>query len=290
MPFKSSRIDGSMRLCCLIGNPAKHSLSPLMHNAAFEELGLNYTYLAFEVEKNSLGEAVRGLRSLGVCGFNVTIPYKVDVVEYLDELDRSATDVGAVNTVVNKDRWLTGYNTDIQGIIYALEKAGLLSPKGLTVIIGAGGAARAVVAALATMKCEEILLLNRTEDKATTLAHEAEERYGIRCSGLKLTRRNLAKVEGAILLVNATSLGMHPKVEESPIPKELIPEEIMVFDVVYNPLKTRFLKEAEERGAKTISGIDMLIGQGAASFKLWTGRDAPEELMRRTVLKALGAV
>jgi len=290
MPFKSSRIDGSMRLCCLIGNPAKHSLSPLMHNAAFEELGLNYTYLAFEVEKNSLGEAVRGLRSLGVCGFNVTIPYKVDVVEYLDELDRSATDVGAVNTVVNKDRWLTGYNTDIQGVIYALEKAGLLSPKGLAVIIGAGGAARAVVAALAKMRCDEILLLNRTEEKATTLAREAEERYGIHCSGLKLTRRNLGKVEKAILLVNATSLGMHPKVEESPIPKELIPEEIMVFDVVYNPLKTRFLKEAEERGAKTISGIDMLIGQGAASFKLWTGRDAPEELMRRTVLKALGAV
>jgi len=290
MSFKSNRIDGFTRLCCLIGNPVEHSLSPVMHNAAFEELGLNYAYLAFEVEKSSLGEAVRGLRSLGVCGFNVTIPYKVDIVEYLDELDRSAADAGAVNAVVNKDGWLTGYNTDVQGVIYALKRASFTFHEGLTVIVGAGGAARAVVAALATMRCERILLLNRTEEKVTTVAHEAEERFGICCSGLKLTQRNLGKVVEAILLVNATSLGMRPKVEESPIPKELILEGVTAFDVVYNPLKTRFLREAEERGARTISGIDMLIGQGIASFKLWTGRDAPEELMRRTILKAMGAV
>jgi shikimate dehydrogenase len=261
-----------------------------MHNVAFEELGLNYLYLAFEVEENALGEAVKGLRSLGVCGFNVTIPYKVDVIEYLDELDTTAADVGAVNTVVNKDGWLKGYNTDVQGVVFALKRAGLASPGGLAVILGAGGAARAIAAALATMRCKEILLLNRTEDKAMSLAHEVEKRFGIHCSGLRLTQENLGKVKGAALLVNATSLGMHPKIEESPIPKELIPEGIVVFDVVYNPLRTRFLREAEKRGAKTVSGIDMLIGQGAAAFKLWTGKDAPEDSMRQAAVKALGAV
>lgn len=289
MPSRSIRINGSTRLCCLIGHPVKHSLSPLMHNTAFEELGLNSIYLAFKVEKSSLGDAVKGLKSLGVCGFNVTIPHKVEIVEYIDEKDRSAVDIGAVNTVVNRDGWLIGYNTDVQGVIFALERAGLTPLRGLAVIIGAGGAARAVVTALALMGCEEILILNRTEERGITLAHEAEKRYGIRCRGLKLTYKNLERnVEDADLIVNATSLGMHPEIDQSPVPKELIPEGAAVFDVVYTPLETRFLREAKERGAKTIPGIDMLIGQGASSFKLWTGKEFPVETVKKRLIATLG--
>ncbi|MFB0543245.1 MAG: shikimate dehydrogenase [Candidatus Bathyarchaeia archaeon] len=288
MQFRPSRIDASTRLCCLIGRPVKHSLSPLMHNTAFEELGLNYTYLAFEVEESSLEEAVKGLKSLGVCGFNVTIPHKIGIVEYLDEMDKSAADVGAVNTVVNRNGRLIGYNTDVQGVVFALERAGLTSPRGLSVIIGAGGAARAVVAALAAMGCREIVILNRTEERGVALAHETEKRYGIRCRVLRLTRRNLEVNLGGNLIVNATSLGMHPDIDQSPIPKELIPEGTAVFDVVYTPLKTKLLREAEERGAKTIPGIEMLIGQGASSFRLWTGKEFPVEKVRKLLIASLG--
>lgn len=289
MLFNPHMIDGSTRLCGLIGNPVKHSLSPLMHNTAFGELGLNYVYLAFEVERNSLGDAVRGLKSLGVCGFNVTLPYKINIVEYLEKIDKSAAYVGAVNTVVNRDGLLIGYNTDIQGVIFALEKAGLTSPMDLAVIVGAGGAARAVIAALADMGFEEITILNRTSEKAIALAHEAEKRYGISCLGLKLTYKNLEdNVEGVDLIVNATSVGMHPNVDETPIPKELIPEGKSAFDVVYTPLKTRFLREADERGAKIILGLDMLIGQGAYSFQLWTGEKFPVETVRKALIATLG--
>ena len=286
--FSLGRIDTSTRLCCLIGDPVKHSLSPRMHNMAFQELCLNYIYLAFEVKKIHLESVINGFKSLGISGFNVTIPYKIDVIKYLDDLDKSASDVGAVNTVVSRDGNFIGFNTDVQGVIFALEKSGVTSIKGLSVIIGAGGAARAVVTALVEMGCEEMIILNRTEQKGVALANEVENRYNINCIGLKFNLKNLKLViEDANLIINATSLGMHPEQDRTPIPKEIIPFGATIFDIVYTPLKTKLLRDAEERGAKVIPGLYMLIGQGASSFKLWTRRDFPIEKIREILITTL---
>lgn len=283
------RVDGETRVYCIIGKPLAHTLSPAMHNAAFKTLGLNRIFLAFEVDRQDLKTAIEGLRSLGVLGFNVTIPYKIEVIGFLDGLDESVSGLGAVNTVVNRDGELVGYNTDVYGVAFAFGNA-KYSPLGRTaVVLGARGAARAILAYLVEAGCSEVTLLNRTEALARTLAREIRERHGLRCLGLSLTPRNLREAMAAAdLIVNATSVGMHPKIGESLVPKELISKDMVVFDVVYRPLETRLLREAKEAGAKTINGSEMLVGQGAEAFELWVGRKAPLDTMRRAIIEAIG--
>ena len=279
-------INASTKLCCLIGCPVAHSVSPQMHNAAFKALGLNYVYLAFEVAVEDLEKAVRGLKAIGVAGFNVTIPHKINVMKYLDELDESAEETGAVNTVASEDGLLIGYNTDVYGVMKALEGFNLPKTKP-ALIIGAGGAARAAANALMKIGFNEIVIANRTIEKARQLAD------WIKSTGRKAHFHSLDRLgyiaRGCGVIINATSIGMLPHANETLLTSKDIPENSIVLDLVYNPPKTKLLREAERAGAKIISGIEVLIHQGARAFELWTRCKAPIDVMRKAVLAALEA-
>ncbi len=260
----------------LIGNPVSHSLGPYIHNTAFRELGIDAVYLAFKVE--NLKEFVLGFRSLNVQGYSVTIPHKEAIVPLLDGLDPLAREIGAVNTVVNRNGSLIGHNTDSTAALRELEEAiGELKGKKVT-LIGAGGAARAIAFGL-KKKDVKITLINRTEDRAKRLAQE------LGCHYRKLDEMN--QIDGEVL-INTTSVGMYPKTDATPVPPEALRPGTCVFDIVYNPLQTRLLKEAALRGCRTLDGLKMFLYQAVQQFELWTGRPAPLELMERVVRERLG--
>ena len=277
-------IDSSTRLCCLIGSPVRHTVSPQMHNAAFRALNLNYVYLAFEVEAQRLGEAVMGLRALGARGFNITIPYKVEVMRFLDRLDPTAEKTGAVNTVVI-DGEMVGYNTDATGVEVALKDAGCRGA-GRAMIIGAGGVARATAYALRRLGYREIVVANRTRERALKLAEIIRDLGGEpEVVPLEKAGEYSRRCE---VIVNCTPLGMVPDTEATPLRRSEIPGDAVVLDLVYNPLRTRLLREAEEAGARTVDGLVVLVEQGAVAFKLWTGVEPPRDLMRREAERGLG--
>jgi len=246
-----------------------------MHNLAFQRLNLNSVYLAFKVKAQNLREAIAGLRSLNVLGFNVTVPHKVSIMKYLDEVDMQAIEIGAVNTVVNQDEMLIGYNTDGIGALAALKEEGV-ALKGLKVmLLGAGGAAKAIAFSILPL-INHLVILNRTEQKAKDLALSLKERLGSEVEWRKMEEATLhEELVDTDLLINATSIGMYPKIDETPVNKIYLHQEMMVFDVVYNPLMTRLLKEAKESGANIVGGVKMLVYQGASAFKLWTGKKPP---------------
>lgn len=280
-------ISGATRICGVIADPVEHSVSPAMHNAAFSHMGIDYLYVPFRVEKERLGEAITGMRALNIRGLNVTIPHKVAVIPFLDKLDNLAQRIGAVNTIVNDDGILRGYNTDATGFLQALlEKE--IEPQGKRVVVlGAGGASRAISLILAE-RGSNVTILNRTENKAKEQASRVSQLCRREVQASKLDRENLAQVlDKADILVNATSVGMSSNIEGTLVPADLIQPTLVVFDIVYNPIKTRLLREAEAAGAKTISGIEMLVWQGALAFELWTGVKAPIKLMREEALKVL---
>jgi len=282
-------ISAKTRLCGIIGDPIEHSLSPIMHNAAFKKIGVDYLYVPFTVEGKELGRAIEGMRALNIRGLNVTIPHKVAVIPFLDELDPLAGRIGAVNTIVNDDGVLRGYNTDAAGFLQALLESGV-EPKGKNmVIMGAGGASRAISFIIAERGAHLVILNRLLElDWAEELASRISEISQAEVEALKLDEENLARVlKKADILVNATSVGMSPDIDETPVPPHLLKSDLIVFDIVYNPIKTRLLREAEEAGAKTINGLDMLVWQGALAFEKWTGLKAPVEVMREEVIKAL---
>lgn len=289
MSYSKWVISNKTRLCCVIGHPIDKSLSPIMHNEAFRAKSLDYVYLAFDVDANHLKEAVEGLRALKVRGFNVTMPYKVSIINFLDVIDEGASLVGAVNTVVNDNDELIGYNTDVNGVISALESK-VHSLKGLkALLIGAGGVARACIVALVLKGCKEIIIMNRTLNKAELMLKELSKKLEMICNVEELNIDSLRKATSSVdIIINATSIGTYPNLDESVIPQELIKKDMLVFDVVYNPKKTKLIRDAERVGAKTIPGYEMFVRQGAASFKLWTGIDAPIDVMKRAVLEALG--
>ncbi|MFH1169599.1 MAG: shikimate dehydrogenase [Chloroflexota bacterium] len=280
-------ISGKTRVCGIIGDPVGHSMSPAMHNAAFRELGLDYVYVPFRVGGEALGGAIGGMRALGIRGLNVTIPHKVAVLPFLDALDPLAQRIGAVNTIVNDNGTLTGYNTDAAGFMQAL-LAGGIEPEGRNVVVlGAGGAARAVSFALAE-RGARLTILNRHVDKATALAGRISRDYP-GAAARRLDDENLsAALAGADILVNATSSGMSPGAGDTPVPAGRLRDGIIVCDIVYNPLRTRLLREAEAAGARVIGGMDMLAWQGALAFEKWTERKAPLELMKGEAIEALG--
>ena len=280
-------ISGMTRVCGVIADPIGHTVSPAMHNAAFEEMGIDYLYVPFRVKKEGVGEAIAGMRALNIRGLNVTIPHKVAVIPFLDELDDLAQRIGAVNTIVNDNGVLRGYNTDATGFLQALLERGI-EPRGKNVVIlGAGGASRAISLILAE-RGSNLIILNRTLDKAKECAYRISEIYQREAKALKLDRENLARgLSKADILVNATSVGMTPNVDETPLSFDLFKPSLIVFDIVYNPIKTRLLREAETAGAETISGLDMLVWQGALAFEKWTGLKAPVKLMREEAIKVL---
>jgi len=283
-------ISGKTRVCGVIGDPIEHTMSPVMHNAAFKELGLDYLYVSFRVRKEELGKAVESMRALNMRGLNVTTPHKVAIIPLLDKLDPLVERIGAVNTIVNDDGVLTGYNTDATGFLQALLDKGVEPEGKKVVILGAGGASRAISFILAERGAHLVILNRLLElDWAEELAQRISQIFKKEVKASELNEKNLAMVlEGADILINATSVGMSPDVDETAVPARLLKPGLIVFDIVYNPIQTRLLREAEAAGAHTIGGLDMLVWQGAIAFEKWTGEKAPLDLMKREAMKALG--
>jgi shikimate dehydrogenase len=277
-------IIGSMTgVIGVLGHPVAHSLSPRMHNTAFKAQGVNLAYLAFDVLPERLPEAVAGLRALGFRGANVTIPHKLAVVELLDEVDETARRIGAVNTVVNEQGRLLGYNTDVMGFAAALRALRSDGAAGLTCFVaGAGGAARAVVADLLAEGAREVRVHNRTHQRAVALCEQAAEWGAAVCTPI-LAPDVQAAAAGSDLLVNATSVGLTTSVKESAIPVDILTSRQIVLDLVYMSGQTSLVREAKARGATAIDGKEMLVMQAAESYRLWTGRQAPLDAMRRSI-------
>jgi len=267
-------IDADTSLFGLIGNPVTHSLSPVMHNQAFAAAGYNGAYLAFRVTDPAA--AIKGIRALNLKGVSVTLPHKVAVMEYLDEVDETAARIGAVNTIVNNQGRLIGYNTDCPGALQALRTRTSIKDKSVA-LIGAGGAARAIGFGLMAAG-GRVTILNRTRVAGERLAMDLQAEF------VPLNNWQPNRYE---ILINTTSVGMHPETDETPIAKKGLLKEMVVMDIVYNPIKTRLLKEAEAKKCRIITGVAMFVFQGAHQFDLWTGQKAPVDVMQAAVLQAL---
>jgi len=281
------KISGATKLCCIIGDPVEHTLSPAMQNAAFNELKLDFVYLAFRVKTNELEKAMSGVRSLGIHGLNVTMPHKKAVIKYLDRIDSTAKSIGAINTILNDNGKLEGFNTDGVGASKALKENSVNLQGKKLVLLGAGGAANSI-AFQAAQEVEELVILNRTVEKAKKLAKILRGKFDKRIFGNSLSPNCIEEELGnADILINATSIGMHPHMNQSPVRHELLRPDLCVMDIIYNPLETKLTKEARATGAKVISGVDMLVYQGAASFEIWTTYPAPVKVMKKAVFNKL---
>lgn len=284
---RNIEINCKTRLYGVMGDPVEHSVSPAMHNAAFRALGLDCAYLPFHVRSEDLAAAIAGARALNIRGLNVTVPHKVGVMGMLDEVDPLARQIGAVNVLVNDSGRLSGHNTDAEGFLRMLAEHGI-EPRGKNIVVlGAGGAARAICFALAS-RGAELTILNRTAAVAQTCADDISRALGVSTTARGLNRENLAcALPCAGMLVNATSAGMLPDTGTTPVDRELLGGHLTVVDIIYNPGQTKLLREAEQAGAKTINGLEMLVWQGALAFEKWTGRQAPLDVMRRAARAAL---
>ncbi|PJF44870.1 MAG: shikimate dehydrogenase [Phototrophicales bacterium] len=272
----------------LIGYPVEHSLSPAMHNAAFEALGLDWHYELLPTPPEQLESRIRQLVADGYVGMNVTVPHKQAVMTYLDRIALAARGVGAVNTILIEDSITEGHNTDVAGFILDLESAGFFPQKKHALVLGAGGSARAVVLGLAN-RGAQVTVSARREEAAWQLREDVRKgvsyTFDIRVQAWASLQSALDEAD---LIVNCTPVGMWPNVDESPLSGDLkIRSESTVYDLVYRPAKTRLLQQAEAAGARAIGGLGMLVYQGAAAFELWTGQTAPIEVMRQAALSAL---
>ncbi|MDO8490521.1 MAG: shikimate dehydrogenase [Dehalococcoidia bacterium] len=277
----------------IMGYPLKHSISPIFQQAAFDHLGLDVRYCAWELPPGEVAGMVQRLRQPEYLGANVTVPYKETLISMVDALADSARLIGAVNTVVNRAGKLEGHNTDAGGFLHALREDGAFEPEGkVALVLGAGGAARAICFALAEAGAAAVYITNRTPERAQTLVAVLGKQSATRIATLPWSGADLAKrVKECHLIVNCTTMGMRHSYAEgqSPLPAGLIPKGALVFDVIYNPIETPFLKEAAEAGARTLGGLSMLIYQGAASFELWTGQKAPVSVMFEAGARAMQA-
>ncbi len=279
------KIKGSTNIVGLIGHPVEHSFSPPMHNAAFNELEMDYAYVAFDVNPQDLQLAIEGAKSLNIKGFNVTIPHKIEVMQFLDEIDEVASLIGAVNTIDFKN--LKGYNTDGIGAVRAIEEVSSIKNKNV-VVAGAGGASRAISFYLAKYGAESLTILNRNVDKAQSLAADVSNSGLIDDVDADSISQIASHLTDADILVDTTPIGMHPNINDEPIAfAEDMHEDLTVFDAVYNPNETVLLRQAIKAGAKPVYGIKMLLYQGAESFRIWTGRDAPVETMEKALKDTL---
>ena len=284
-------INGKTKIIGIIGKNIENSLSPLIHNQIILKHSLNFCYLPFQVTETDLAKTIQGIKALNIKGVNITFPYKEKVIEFLDEVEESAHRIGAVNTIVNNKGFLTGYNTDVIGFKKSLQEDGkFVIKEKKAVILGAGGAARATVYALLEEEIEEICIFNRTLEKAKKIKQDLSSFFPkSRISVFPLEKEDLKdKIENAHLLVNTTSIGMASQVDNTPLPDEkLFHPDLLVYDLIYHPAKTLFLRQAERAGANVINGLPMLVYQGIESFYLWTGLK-PEgkevlEIIKRSV-------
>jgi len=268
------------KIFAIIGDPIDHSLSPNIHSAAFRELNLDCSYIAYRIPREELEEGIESLKKIKIDGFNVTIPHKVEMMKYLDVLDESCKIIGAVNTVSNKDGILTGYNTDMEGFLEPFKKRNLKLKDLKILLLGSGGAARAIVVGLAKEQVQSITIANRTLDNADKIAKFSKD-LGVVAHSTKIesvgdTAKNYD------VIINATPIGL--KNESCPISLEGINSKTIVYDIVYMPLNTDFLKKAKEKGATLIYGYEMLLGQAVRAFEIWHGMEAPYNAMKRALL------
>ena len=281
--------SGKTRVCGVIGDPIEHTLSPTIHNAAFDHLKLDFVFLAFRVKAADLENAVRGMRGLGIHGLNVTMPHKSTVIGYLDEVDPTVQFLGSANTILNKDGKLSGFNTDGVGALKALRENGVALSEKKVLLLGAGGAAKAIAFSLAK-EVGELVVLNRAAEKAKELAETLGRMFNKKIVGGSLSSDAIAKnLRDSDVLINATSVGMHPEANQSIVAPQWLRSDLTVMDIVYNPVETKLARDAKAAGAKVISGVEMLVYQGVASFEIWTGRSAPIEVMRRVALNKLSS-
>ncbi|MDH3277952.1 MAG: shikimate dehydrogenase [Nitrosopumilus sp.] len=264
----------------VIGDPIDHSLSPNIHSAAFRELNLENSYIAYKIPKGELKEGIEALKKIKIDGFNVTIPHKIEMMKYLDKMDETCSIIGAVNTVTNNEGILKGYNTDMDGFLDPFKKKEIQIKDKKILLLGAGGAARAIVTGFAKEKARHLTIANRTLENANSLAQFANK------IGLDANATTLEKVEINLadfdIIVNATSIGL--KNELSPISLETIKPESVVYDIIYMPMNTDFIKKAKEKGAKIIYGYEMLLGQAVRAFEIWNGIEAPYNAMKKALL------
>ncbi|MBI2647096.1 shikimate dehydrogenase [Candidatus Woesearchaeota archaeon] len=272
--YRIKKLNKNTKIFGLIGNPVEHSWSHIIHNTAFDKLNINAVYLKFRVDK--LKEFIEYFKKLNIGGFSVTIPHKIDVMKYLDEIDKKAKEISAVNTIVVRNKKFVGYNTDCDGAIMALKEKIKLNGKN-TVVLGAGGSTRALVYSLKEEEAN-ITILNRTVKKAKVLADYFNCGYG--------RLNDLNKIDYDIL-INTTPIGMHPDINNSLVPINLIKKNAVVFDIVFNPYKTKLLQDAEKKGCTVIPGIDMLINGAILQFKLWTNKSISKQFMKTLLLNYL---
>jgi shikimate dehydrogenase len=274
-------IDTETKLCGVIGNPVHHSLSPAIHNAAFRKMGLNFVYLAFPVEV--IGDAIKGLRALGNSrGFSVTIPHKLAAMPFLDEVDQTARHIGAINTIVVDNGKLIGYNTDASGALRALREGGAALSGQRVLMLGSGGAARAIAFALADdAQIAGLTILGVDEEERRRLVQDLRSRTTLVVEDGSIQDDSLRSwIPHCRTVIHCTPVGMSPHVEDTCVPAAMWRSDLTVMDIVYNPRETRLLKEARAAGCRTIQGLEMFLSQAILQFELWTNQTAPADVMR----------
>ena len=264
----------------VIGDPIDHSLSPNIHNAAFRHLGSEDTYIAYKIPAGELSAGIGALKEIKIAGFNVTIPHKIEMMKFLDEMDTTSKVIGAVNTVVNDDGKLKGYNTDMIGFLDPIKKRNLTIKGSQVMLLGAGGAARAIMTAMVKEKASKITIVNRTIENANKLA-EFAKKIGGNIETVSLQEANKL-ISDHKFVINSTSIGMDN--EPSHISTENMNENSIVYDIVYQPMNTDLIKKSKEKGATIIYGYEMLLSQAACSFEIWHKTEAPYDVMKKALL------
>lgn len=284
------KLSVNTKIYAVIGDPIAQSLSPQLHNGLFKENGVDALYLPIEVKTQDLEKLIHGFRLMNFGGFNITKPHKMEIMKYLDVLDPLAEKIGAVNTVVYRDGKMMGYNTDGFGFIKSIEKKLGNTPKEeLTILIlGCGGAVKSVAMALADWGIKKVIIANRTVEKARELTNQINESWPGKAQAITMESSELEKaIKDATVVVNGTSLGMSDTIEKTPLPKDLLKKNILVYDMIYSPSVTRLLNDAKDIGAETENGLEMLLYQGLLAFELWTGIFPDPKLGKRLLEEGL---
>ena len=273
-----------LKTFAVIGDPIDHSLSPTIHNAAYRELGIECTYIAYKVDKGELATGIESLKKIKIAGFNVTIPHKIEMMRYLDNVDETCKKIGAVNTVLNDDGILRGFNTDMDGFLEPIKRKEIQIKNSKIFLLGAGGASRAIIAGFQKEGADNVVIVNRTKENGDELARFSNE-IGLDATSVQLNAMNELNSKFDFI-VNASSLGL--KGEKNIIPSSLMDEQTTVYDIVYKPLKTDLINTAKEKNCKIIYGYEMLLGQAIRSFEIWLDQKAPYEAMKRSILGGFG--
>jgi shikimate dehydrogenase len=269
-----------LKTFAVIGDPIDHSLSPTMHNAAYKKLEMECTYIAYRVIQGELATGIESLKKINIAGFNVTIPHKVEMMKYLDNTDENCNKIGAVNTVLNDDGILRGFNTDMDGFLEPIKRKEIEIKNSKVLMLGAGGAARAIIAGLQKENAKEITIVNRTKKNGDELA-EFSNKIGLNSNSK--TIEEIEEINSKFdFIINASSLGL--KNEKSVISDKLLDEQTTVYDIVYKPIKTDLINKAKEKKSRIIFGYEMLLGQAIRSFEIWLDKKAPYEAMKRSIL------